>query len=58
MMYNRQVKKYNVMKNNMTNHLRSLNLLPSDAADSDERGLFGDNHVPRVYGDWTQEEEF
>ena len=30
---------------------------PSDAGDSDDRGRFGDNHIPRVLGDWTPEEE-
>ena len=25
---------------------------PSDAGDSDDRGPFGDNHIPRVFGDW------
>ena len=31
--------------------------VPSDAGDSDDRGPFGDNHIPRVFGDWTPEEE-
>ena len=31
--------------------------IPSDAGDSDDRGPFGDNHIPRVFGDWTPEEE-
>ena len=31
--------------------------IPSDAGDSDDRGPFGDNHIPPVFGDWTPEEE-
>ena len=31
--------------------------IPSGAGDSDDRGSFGDNHIPRVFGDWTPQEE-